>query len=373
MSFDLKKIILFISFLPALLIVVAPVALYAQQGGSGYNWSTGQFPPQATNPVQVTGTSTTPLDETTCKDEKGVYCLLEPLPIGNTGEFLTEITPSDSFGHYINIIIKILIGVVGVMAVISIVLGGVQYMTTDAFSRKEGGKEMITHAVSGLGIALVSVLLLSTINPQLTAIVFDVQGVRYTSQEGWQDGTTVASAGSENANSQALSALRYRNGMRDPGSFCAKGVITPNTQDVTDALATATASKNAGNFKDLTTLGVPVQATGKFAYKTLADNLKKLKDAAPADFTVTEAWQPSHQHCAKCHPLGTCVDVDFTNSGPADTIIVKDFIQKAHDAGLIAQFEVGTKARYDALNINDGSVFIWPGITAEHFSVYDRQ
>lgn len=115
-----------------------------------------------------------PGGSSTCTEGPGEYCLLEPLPIGTTGQQFDKIFTDDSFGKYVNVLIKIIIGIVGVLAVITIVLGGVQYMTTDAFSRKEGGKEMITRSILGLVIALGSVLLLNTINPQLSAIVFSI-------------------------------------------------------------------------------------------------------------------------------------------------------------------------------------------------------
>lgn len=116
----------------------------------------------------------TPGSVSGCVEGSGEYCLLEPLPIGNNGQILDKIDPDQSFGTYLNTIVKILIGIVGVLAVVVIVLGGIQYMTTDAFSRKEGGKEMITRSIFGLLIALGSVLLLNTINPQLGAIVFSI-------------------------------------------------------------------------------------------------------------------------------------------------------------------------------------------------------
>ncbi len=103
----------------------------------------------------------------------GQYCLLEPLPIG-AGQVYDKYDPKvTSAADYINLAIKIFISIIGALGVIMIVLGGVQYMTTDAISKKEGGKEMISNAIFGVILALVSWLLLNTINPHLIEIRLD--------------------------------------------------------------------------------------------------------------------------------------------------------------------------------------------------------
>lgn len=358
---------------------------------SGYQWSTATQPSSNTGLYDGNGNLIQPyqqqtstgsiavsaadseLNKTTCKDEGGTYCLLEPIPIGTGGGTLDTVQPTTSFGSYINIIIKILIGIVGVLAVVTIVLGGIQYMTTDAFSRKEGGKEMITRSVVGLLIALGSVLLLNTINPQLSAIVFSVDEVRVVLQEDWQDGTTSAQPGGTSASAASQRAASYRSGMRDPGTICTQG-SGPNAQIMADLLGQAQQSKTAGNFKNLQTLGVPVQSSGKETYKTLADKLKNLSTAyGSSNFTVTEAWQPqSTAHCARCHYLGTCVDIGLSTTNASSTEVTA-FITAARDAGLIAQYEVKTEDDFNTIGITDGSVIVVPYATGKHFSVYDRQ
>lgn len=68
---------------------------------------------------------------------------------------------------YLSGMFKILIAVSGLLAVVMIVIGGIEYMSTDAISGKSEGKEKITNAVLGLLLALVSWLILYTINPKL--------------------------------------------------------------------------------------------------------------------------------------------------------------------------------------------------------------
>jgi hypothetical protein len=59
------------------------------------------------------------------------------------------------------------IGAAVALAILFIILGGVQYMTTDAIFAKEEGRKRIQAAVAGLLIALSSWLILFTINPKI--------------------------------------------------------------------------------------------------------------------------------------------------------------------------------------------------------------
>ena len=106
------------------------------------------------------------------------YTLLAPLPceLGNVpgcvstangkGQ-LTTFDPTTGFGAYLNIMIKIFIGICAVLSVVMIVMGGVEYMTSELSHSKEAGKEKIEHALLGLIIALGAYALLFTINPDL--------------------------------------------------------------------------------------------------------------------------------------------------------------------------------------------------------------
>lgn len=77
------------------------------------------------------------------------------------------------FGNYLNIIIKLIIGIAAVLAMVMIVMGGIEYMTSEVVSGKEAGKETITHAILGLLLALGAYLILNTINPQLLSACLD--------------------------------------------------------------------------------------------------------------------------------------------------------------------------------------------------------
>ncbi len=92
------------------------------------------------------------------------YTLLAPLP---GLEAPLDVAGKTALGKYLNIMITLIIGIAAVLAMVMIVMGGIQYMTTELISSKEEGKKRITNAIFGLLLALGSYLLLNTINPDL--------------------------------------------------------------------------------------------------------------------------------------------------------------------------------------------------------------
>ncbi len=72
--------------------------------------------------------------------------------------------------QYIRTLVRIAIGVIGILAVVMIVVSGVQYMGSAMVTEKESARQRLTGAVLGLILAVSSVLLLRTINPQLTKL-----------------------------------------------------------------------------------------------------------------------------------------------------------------------------------------------------------
>jgi len=82
----------------------------------------------------------------------------------------------NDIGAFFNSVFRVGIGVAAVLAVIMIMIGGFEYLTSDIPGRKSDGKDKMTGAVSGLLLILLSVVLLNVINP-------DIVGLRlFTSQ-----------------------------------------------------------------------------------------------------------------------------------------------------------------------------------------------
>ncbi len=122
---------------------------HTQAVGSGYDLSTGA--------------SATP----ECTAGPDGYCLLAP--IGGLSVIHTAELPD-----YFNTVYKIGIGIAAVLAIIMLVFGGVQYMSTDALSGKSEGKSKMTRAIFGLILALGSFVILNTVNPKLLNFTFNI-------------------------------------------------------------------------------------------------------------------------------------------------------------------------------------------------------
>jgi len=131
------------------------------------NWTKNTSPPAPQQPQKLTpaGAGTTPTPASTTG-----YQLLAPLPelcpSGGTTPCTVD-TTTGGLGKYLNLMIKIFIGLCAVLSVVMIVIGGLEYMTSELISSKEAGKEKITGALLGLLIALGAYALLFTINPDL--------------------------------------------------------------------------------------------------------------------------------------------------------------------------------------------------------------
>jgi membrane-associated protease RseP (regulator of RpoE activity) len=93
---------------------------------------------------------------------KKTYVPLEPIP-GLTDSKTSE----QQLGVYLGTIFNWAIAIAIILSIIFLLLGGIQYMTTDAIGNKEEAKGKINAAIVGLLLALSSFLILETINPQI--------------------------------------------------------------------------------------------------------------------------------------------------------------------------------------------------------------
>lgn len=105
----------------------------------------------------------------TVPSSDGYSCVTPYVPLERLPNFPVEFDTSQtsSLGTYLNLMIKIIIGLAAVLAMIMIVMGGLEYMTSELISSKEEGKKRITGAILGLLLALGAYALLFTINPDL--------------------------------------------------------------------------------------------------------------------------------------------------------------------------------------------------------------
>ncbi len=94
-----------------------------------------------------------------------------------------QIAPANGFGSQplgilLNQIFYVGLGIAVVLAIVMIVRGGIQYMTIDAAASKDSGKKMVQAALGGLTLAFAGILILNTINPNITNLNITLQALR---------------------------------------------------------------------------------------------------------------------------------------------------------------------------------------------------
>jgi len=124
------------------------------------------------------------------------YTPLEP----NAFPGLDMTAAPGNFAGFLGNLFDYIIAIAVVLAVIMIIFGGIEYMTTDAWNKKEDGIKKINDALWGLGLALVSYLLLYTINPALV----NFSGNIFVSGSGATQQTASAPATTASSNSGAV-------------------------------------------------------------------------------------------------------------------------------------------------------------------------
>lgn len=162
------------------------------------------------------------------------YVPLAPLPGTTQGDCVTDKNGNVSgcttdIQTYLPGIFKLAIGIAGVLAVLMIIIGGVEYITTDAIQGKSEGKARIQNALWGLVLVLVSWILLYTINPKLTVFNLNVEKTTVadtnnnSNSNGDYSGTGAALTSDEETTS-------YENG---DGYTVSKHTATTNYEDGT--------------------------------------------------------------------------------------------------------------------------------------------
>ncbi len=150
---------------------------------------------------------------------------------------------SDSIGKYIMEVYKYLIGIVGILATVVMMIGGVIWITSGGNASLVGNaKAWISGALMGLVLALSSYTLLHTINPDLVSIknldIKSVKGIEHgvsgdwsgtenyiCCQKSWLEGTEyqyecIDRLESEGCpeNNLSFSTWTHKNGFCDPFS-----------------------------------------------------------------------------------------------------------------------------------------------------------
>lgn len=267
---------------------------------------------------------------------------ISPLPTVEEGE-------SVSFPEYIALIFQLGLGAAAILAVLMIVFAGIQYIgSAISPSGKQAAKDRMYGAIGGLFLILISVLLLRTINPDLSDFNFCIP--------------PIGEFGSDEC-------LQLSGGTRDDsvGSGATGGGPTGLT--CTNCAPVSTYSFPAKVIGEGCALPGPCQVNQTLGFRLGLAN--ELMQSQGVNWEVTEMWPPTVNHVSSCHYDGTCVDASVRSAQTGANINVMR--NALLDANLRPVYEVQTNARRNEL-IDQGvpptGVIVVGGINAEHFSVY---
>ncbi len=274
--------------------------------------------------------------------QDGEYTFLEPFP-STDGTSLTQVSRQDLFARYAQTVFNLSLGVAGVLAVLMLIIAGVQY-TLGAVSEqsKSDAKDRIRSAILGLLIVLAAYLILWTINPDLVRLELNVPSLTEFMPSPGPGGAPPA-------------------GVPPPVSV-PPAAVCPGCNPVTDY-----------NFPKKAP-GAGCAGSTCYLEASLALRLEQLDtslQAAGISWQVNEMYPPTRTHSNSCHQYGTCTDASITGSQTPARIIT--FQELAAGRALRAQYEVTSPAReaqLRAAGVTD--VRYIPGITGEHFSIYSN-
>ncbi len=105
------------------------------------------------------------------------YELLAPIPNQDNVARDTIVINEGTLEAYFKNLYRLGIVIATGLAVLMIMWGGIEYITTDAMGGKEEAKERISSAIMGLLLALGSFVILRTIDPNLVSVKLDITGV----------------------------------------------------------------------------------------------------------------------------------------------------------------------------------------------------
>jgi hypothetical protein len=120
--------------------------------------------------IDTAGDKAVDVEAEKVKEENKIYRLLAP--IGNfkcidpSGK--EEGCAKGGVGEYLNILVLMVIGICGILAVVMLVINFIGYMSSESFTEKAKFKEKFWGPIGGLLLALGAYAILMTINPSLT-------------------------------------------------------------------------------------------------------------------------------------------------------------------------------------------------------------
>ncbi len=262
--------------------------------------------------------------------------------------------------QYLPNLIKLAIGLAAALSVIYIIVGGFQYLSTDAISGKSEGKEKIQNALWGLALAIGSWVILNTINPALVNINLDIQPTAPLAAPS--PGETIGGGPGD-------SCPRMQGGSTEP-CICVDCVDGP----------IGVRFKSAGHKMNASLATKLQRAMEGFFLEGPTSADEPVPTKIPIEWWVTEAWAPRSAHQSRCHYNGACIDLNtipgFT-SGSTPTRVLAEKLNIIADElkseGLsVVIFEVKTQQDMDRLTgvgVRRDFLRLNPGASESHFHI----
>lgn len=279
------------------------------------------------NPIQQDAAQDLGVKDVGVSDPE-TYKLLAPLPGIEGG-----IIKTNDLGNYFNMMFKLIIGLCGALAVIMIIIGGVQYMGDESVFGKTEAKSKITSAILGLLIALGAFALLNTINPALTG----------------QNGLTVdqidaqideESEPVENVGTYSTTGGNVKictSGFTDVVTFGSGTVTSPRKINICRSLSGITLADNLQKMiNDAKNAGIVLSGWGSRSYDTQVQ-LRKDHHCADIYNSSPKTCKPPTARPGKSnHEVGgavdfTCNGIGMTASGGRNSVCFKWLAAHAAD------------------------------------------
>lgn len=240
-------------------------------------------------------------------------------------------------GQYIAGVYQYAIGIVGILAAVVLMFGGIIWLTAGGSATQIGNaKAWIGASLTGLVIALCSYMILYLINPDLTIfkplriqLAKKTDTPTITSKCEWQDppetyGTGVSLNPCDPAESGGwTTGTDCNESQKQPNQICCCQVFGSKSMCKSNAPAPnfCAACNNCVNST------INCKENPCLVNKDLETKLESMNVSFA--WRITEPWPPTVHHDSTCHKDGTCVDISIILTTDDTTNLLRNSLLKA--------------------------------------------
>jgi hypothetical protein len=203
---------------------------------------------------------------------------------------------------------KLGIGIGAVFAVLMIVIGGLQYMTTDSLQGKDEGRKRIKNAIYGLVLVIGSYTILYTINPNLLTLNLNIDPILI---KPVSEGGSLISGGARVP--MTVGQIEESNGVR---SYLEENGVEAYKGPCTEGQTTGCVNLN----------GLP---------KSAQDGLVSIQEDCDCSIIITGGTEAGHAS----HGVGKAI-VDLRTTGDLNAYVSKNKVGSAVQLSYGVQYKV---------------------------------